>query len=217
MNQKQIDILKQNLTLKDGQPVTTSLKVAESFGKEHRNVLRDIDNLECSRDFRLLNFEQMAHFRANPVTGGQTESRAFTMTKDGFVFLAMGFTGKTAAALREGYIRAFNQMEAELRSGLATTRDQLTTRLMAVVFEAGKAGHFADFIPELIRYRRLGLTIKEIGVLFAMPERTVGGWLAKVVKAGVDLPRVCQRGPAIGPPRPKADKQLQLFPVGALQ
>lgn len=26
-------------------PVTTSLKVAEVFGKEHRNVLRDIENL----------------------------------------------------------------------------------------------------------------------------------------------------------------------------
>ena len=88
---------------------------------------------------------------------------------------------------------------------------------MAVVFEAGKAGHSADFIPELIRYRRLGLTIKEIGVLFAMPERTVSGWLAKVVKAGVDLPKVCQRGLAVEPAQARADRQLQLFPVGALQ
>ena len=49
MNEKQITILKQNLTLKDGQPVTTSRQVAESFDKRHDHVLRDIDNLECSR------------------------------------------------------------------------------------------------------------------------------------------------------------------------
>ena len=214
MNEKQIAILKQNLTLKDGQPVTTSRQVAESFDKRHDHVLRDIDNLECSRDFRLLNFGEMAHFRANPVTGGQSESRAYAMTKNGFLFLAMGWTGKKAAMLREGYLAAFDLMEAELRSGMAITRDELTTRLMAVVFEAGKAGHFADFIPELIRYRRLGLTHKEIGILFAMPTRTVGNWLDKVVAAGVELPRVCQRGPAADSPSPAgADRQLPLFPV----
>ncbi|WP_250134786.1 Rha family transcriptional regulator, partial [Pseudomonas aeruginosa] len=32
----------------DGQVVTTSLKVAERFGKRHDNVLRAIDNLDCS-------------------------------------------------------------------------------------------------------------------------------------------------------------------------
>lgn len=30
---------------KDNQPLTNSLLVAETFGKEHRNVLRDIKNL----------------------------------------------------------------------------------------------------------------------------------------------------------------------------
>ena len=30
---------------------TTSLKVAEAFGKNHRDVLRKIDNLDCSHEF----------------------------------------------------------------------------------------------------------------------------------------------------------------------
>ncbi len=38
------------------------------------------------------------------------------MTKDGFVFLVMGFTGKKAAAFKEAYIAEFNRMEAELCS-----------------------------------------------------------------------------------------------------
>jgi Rha family phage regulatory protein len=42
-----------------GKDVTTSYKVAEKFEREHKNVLRDIENLHCSSEFRLLNFELM--------------------------------------------------------------------------------------------------------------------------------------------------------------
>lgn len=212
MNQRQIDILKQNLTIKDGQPVTTSLKVAESFGKEHKNVLRDIDNLECSPEFCRLNFQQTVHFRPSPLNGAPIKSPYFELTQNGFLFLAMGFSGKKAATLREGYILAFEQMAEELRTGMARTRDELTTNLMQVVYEAAKAGHFADFIPELVRYRRMGLTYKEIGVLFSMPERTVGSWGNKVLAAGVELPRVCQRVPVSALVRKTDQQQLFLFP-----
>lgn len=41
----------------------------------------------------------------------------YYMTRDGFTFLAMGFTGKVAAQFKENYINAFNQMEDILRSG----------------------------------------------------------------------------------------------------
>ena len=40
-----------------GIPTTTSLVIAQVFDKEHKNVLRDIQNLECSPQFRQLNFE----------------------------------------------------------------------------------------------------------------------------------------------------------------
>ena len=32
--------------------------VAQFFEKEHKNVIRDIRELDCSENFRLLNFEQ---------------------------------------------------------------------------------------------------------------------------------------------------------------
>ncbi|OAH95758.1 hypothetical protein AZH52_01600 [Proteus mirabilis] len=38
----------------------------------------------------------------------------FQMTKNGFVFLVMGFTGKKAAQFKEAYISEFDRMEAEL-------------------------------------------------------------------------------------------------------
>lgn len=40
-----------------GKVLTTSLKIAETFGKEHKNVLKDIRELQCSEEFNRLNFE----------------------------------------------------------------------------------------------------------------------------------------------------------------
>ena len=36
--------------------VVTSLDIAETFEKEHFHVLRDIEKLECSEEFRQSNF-----------------------------------------------------------------------------------------------------------------------------------------------------------------
>ncbi len=41
---------------------------------------------------------------------------AFRITRDGFTFLCMGFTGKEAARWKEAYINAFNQMELALKA-----------------------------------------------------------------------------------------------------
>lgn len=87
---------------------TTSLIVAERFGKRHDNVLRAIDNLECSSDFRLLNFEE-----ADFVDKNGDPRRMFKIARDGFAFLAMGFTGKAAAQWKEAFISAFNALDAQ--------------------------------------------------------------------------------------------------------
>lgn len=100
-----------NLVVAENNRVTTtSLIVAKVFGKEHKNVIRDIENLSCSMDFNRLNFERITYKDAR-----NRDQTAYEMTKDGFVFLVMGFTGKTAAKFKEAYIRAFNEMEAKLR------------------------------------------------------------------------------------------------------
>lgn len=92
-----------------GQPWTTSLLVAQKFEKRHDTVLRAIRNLECSDDFRHRNFAEMSvddsYGRKQP---------AYRISRDGFSFLAMGFTGKEAARWKEQFIHAFNQMDREL-------------------------------------------------------------------------------------------------------
>ncbi|MGY6039030.1 Rha family transcriptional regulator [Aeromonas sp. AE23HZ002T15] len=97
------------ITLYHGQPMTTSLKVAEVFGKLHKNVLRKIESLDCSPEFNELNFEPVEYLDEK----GETR-KAWNMTKDGFIFLVMGFTGKLAARFKETYIRAFNWMAEQL-------------------------------------------------------------------------------------------------------
>lgn len=94
----------------NGIPTTTSLVIAQAFDKEHRNVLQSIENLECSEEFRLLNFQHTPYIHPQ---NGQTYP-AYRLTRDGFAFLAMGFTGKKAAAWKERFLEAFNAMEAAL-------------------------------------------------------------------------------------------------------
>ncbi len=96
------------------EPRTTSLKVAEAFGKLHKNILQRIESLDCSAEFASANFS--ANTRAEQVgdRGAKREFKYYEMTKDGFMFLVMGFTGAKAAAIKEAYINAFNWMARQL-------------------------------------------------------------------------------------------------------
>lgn len=95
----------------DGAPMADSRDVAAYFGKNHFDVLKAIRNLSCSPEFKERNF---ASFKIKDLTGESTSH--VMMTKDGFTFLAMGFTGGRAASYKERYIAAFNAMETELRA-----------------------------------------------------------------------------------------------------
>ena len=100
-----MEIVKSN----DGKLSTTSKIICDAFGKVHRNVIRDIELLECSEEFRALNFEQS--FYTSPQN---KKIKCYNITRDGFSFLCMGFTGKKAGKWKESYIAAFNQMEKGL-------------------------------------------------------------------------------------------------------
>lgn len=93
-----------------GEVFADSRDVASFFEREHKSVLRAIRDMECSADFRGRNFTP---FKINDLSGDSTSH--VRMTRDGFMFLAMGFTGAKAAKWKEDYIAAFNAMEAELR------------------------------------------------------------------------------------------------------
>jgi len=99
----------------DGKATTTSAEVARVFDKQHKNVLRDIEKmLPDLVPHHKLNFEPTVVTRENPSGGAPIKSKAYRITRDGFVLLAMGFSGKKALAFKQAYLQAFNQMEAAL-------------------------------------------------------------------------------------------------------
>ncbi|WAX06666.1 hypothetical protein BF344P1_00036 [Bacteroides phage BF344P1] len=94
------------------QVLTNSLLVAEKFGKEHNKVIRDIQNLSCSDEFRAANFGVSSYISLQ-----NKELPMYVMTKDGFSFLVMGYTGVKAGMFKEEYIKAFNKMEETIKKG----------------------------------------------------------------------------------------------------
>lgn len=90
-------------------PAVTSLQVAEAFGKEHKHVMEAIRNL--------LEYQRISgpNFRLAYYTDAQDKERPmYVMNRDGFILLAMGFTGQKAMEMKIAYITRFNEMEAEL-------------------------------------------------------------------------------------------------------
>lgn len=99
--------------MKKDKPVTTSLKIAEIFGKEHRNVIRKIEEKKVL--FGQLNFEQSSYKNSQG-----KEQPMYLLDRDFTTYLIMGFTGKKADEWKLKYIKAFNEMEHEINRPLTT-------------------------------------------------------------------------------------------------
>ena len=104
------------VAIENNEVVTSSIKVAEVFGKQHRDVLRAVKSLDISEDFRERNF---ALSKIDYQNGNiKKQLPMYYITRDGFMFLVMGFTGKMAARWKEAYIKAFNEMEKILNENV---------------------------------------------------------------------------------------------------
>lgn len=112
---------------------TTSLHVSEEFEKQHKDVLRAIQNLECSQDFSERNFAPTSYVdkfnRSQPM---------YKISRDGWMLLTMGFTGSQAVQIKERWIAAFNWMGEEiirLRSMAPVLPQDLPSALRAYAME----------------------------------------------------------------------------------
>lgn len=101
-----------------GTPVTDSLKVAQVFGKQHKNIMQAIRNILGSA-------ENSAHHRwfyESTYLDAQSKQRPmFIMTRDGFSLLAMGLTGAKAMQFKVAFIEQFNAMEKIVRQVVQPT------------------------------------------------------------------------------------------------
>lgn len=120
-----------SVSLIEGRPATTSLEVAQFFGKRHTDVLRDVNNVSgnCPETFSQRNFASAEY------SDEQGKPRPmFILYRDGFMLLVMGYTGKKALAMKLAYIEAFNHMEDELerRKELLENPGQSPSSLISV-------------------------------------------------------------------------------------
>ncbi|EAP0944522.1 Rha family transcriptional regulator [Salmonella enterica] len=134
------------VTIKNGRAVTTSQAISEYFHKRHDDVLKKIRLLDCSPEFNARNFADVTY------TDAKGEKRpAYQITKNGFVFLVMGFTGKKAAAFKETYIAEFDRMENELRQNNTPPHDKIIKgdgRTLVVHFDEHGNIKFTETAPE---------------------------------------------------------------------
>lgn len=121
----------------------TSRDISNRFGKRHDDVLKAVRALDCSEDFRRRNFAESVYHRPNPSGGKAIAAPMFEITRDGFTFLCMGFTGQQAALWKERYIDAFNMMERALKDASAVSPQQ--------AFAVDIARKLADELGEMRR------------------------------------------------------------------
>lgn len=95
--------------IKEDRPMTTSIMIAEVFGKEHYNILAKIKENECN--FNALNFKVVEYIDSK----GETRPM-YLLDRDFASFLIMSFTGKKAVEWKLKYIKAFNDMEQAIKS-----------------------------------------------------------------------------------------------------
>lgn len=79
--------------------VVISLGIAETFEKEHKNILKDIRELECSEEFGRLNFEQSSYINSQ-----NKKQPMYYITRDAFTLLVMGYTGEKAMKFKESFL-----------------------------------------------------------------------------------------------------------------
>ena len=152
--------------------VVSSLDIAETFGKEHKNVLKDIRELNCSDEFRLLNFEQ-----SNYLNEQNHKQPLYYLTRDGFTILAMGYTGEKAMRFKEAYIKQFNAMERALQGKLVerekgiAVRNSLTKALQQSTENDRMHGHAYSTYTNCIYNVLFGMNANQLRESFGISEK----------------------------------------------
>ncbi|WP_063657382.1 Rha family transcriptional regulator [Candidatus Arsenophonus triatominarum] len=126
-----------NVYINNGKTVTTSIAIAEYFQKTHDNVLKKIRSTisECDDEYHVVNFNEM-FLEIEVANGALRKTPYYELTRDAFVLIAMGFTGKKALKWKINYINTFNRMEAELHNSIAVTG--ATNKVLLTLLPNGK-------------------------------------------------------------------------------
>lgn len=102
-------IMENLVEVQNNQVITTSRKVAESFKKQHKDVLEVIRGILAAEN------SAAKFYCQTTFTNRGKQYPEYYMNRDGFSLLVMGFTGQKAIEWKIKYIEAFNRMEDLLK------------------------------------------------------------------------------------------------------
>lgn len=142
------------VSLVNGVPCTTSLQVAELFGKDHARVIRDIRHIieMLPKEYGHGGFAESSY-----VNKQGKKQPMFTLDRDMFTLTAMGYTGPKAMKFKLAYIEAFNCMERQLEAQrtapavppLSTTSDRRKLNNLVREWAALSGQSFPDCWAEI--------------------------------------------------------------------
>lgn len=163
----------------NGEAVTTSRAVAEQFGKQHKHVIRDIENIisqlrnepsdleteptqpnfglsNPETDTQTAEFAERNFFLSEYTDGSGKKNKQYILTRDGFTLLAMGFTGAKALQFKVAYINAFDRMESIINgeARLETTKRETLGSIERVNGFTDASGAFSDIVTESLEALR---------------------------------------------------------------
>lgn len=153
--------------------VVTSLDVAETFDKRHADVLRDIESLQCSKEFRERNFALSKY----SVENNKRSYPMYYITRDGFTILVMGYTGEKAMQFKEAYIRQFNNMEKLLKEKFIERQKGITVRHIVtdMIKQSGENdrmhGHAYSTYTDVIYKSLFGKSAKQFREQFGLSKK----------------------------------------------
>ena len=156
---------------KEEKIIVSSLDVAETFNKEHKNVLRDIK--ELSSNLSSTEFDKM-FYEDTYKAGNGKKNPMYLMNKDGFTLLVMGYTGSKAMKFKLDYIKQFNAMREmllnkslEREKGIAV-RQALTKALQQSKEDERMHGHaysnYTNCIYKLLFNKNASQIRQELGL-----------------------------------------------------
>lgn len=163
--------------LQDKQAVTTSIKIAEVFGKEHKTVIRAIEEkIQSAQNYADYN---SMFYESTYKDSKNREQKQYLLNRDGFTFIAFGFTGKKADQFKLDFIKAFNQMEYQLKNSIPTNMVEALTLALeqAKTIEVqkqviGELKPKADYVDKILKSKSL-VTITQIAKDYGMSGQTL--------------------------------------------
>ena len=170
-----------NIKNKDGEMVVSSREVANNFGKRHTEVLRTIED-KINRNAKLRSDKYFIETTYKAGTG--KEYKEYLMTRDGFSFLVMGFTGSKADEWKIKYIEAFNKMEEHIKTMPTALPSNYKEALQQLLLEVEEKEKLQIEVKELIPKAKFAETI-------VSNEKSIDvGSMAKLLKQnGIDIGR----------------------------